>query len=108
MRIKLLILDVDGVITDGTKIYNSDHTPVGKRYMCKDFTAIKRFAAAGVKVIMISGDGWNRNMAAKRNIDFYCTNITKQNHFLVCYFWLVWYFCIILPNDDFINILEEI
>lgn len=73
MRIKLLILDVDGVITDGTKIYNSDHMPVGKRYMCKDFTAIKRFAAAGVEVIMISGDGWNRNMAAKRNIDFYCT-----------------------------------
>jgi len=41
--------------------------------MCKDFTAIKRFAAAGVKVIMISGDNFNSTMAKKRNIDFYCS-----------------------------------
>ena len=41
--------------------------------MCKDFTAIKRFIAAGVKVIMLSGDNFNRQMAEKRNIDFYCS-----------------------------------
>ncbi len=73
MKIKLLILDVDGVLTDGTKTYTVDHVPISKRFMCKDFTAIKRFSAAGVKVIMISGDNWNREMARKRNIDFYCT-----------------------------------
>ena len=73
---KLLILDVDGVLTDGTKFYDAEHSVVGKRFMCKDFTAIKRIAAAGVKVIMISGDNFNATMAAKRNIDFYCSRGT--------------------------------
>jgi 3-deoxy-D-manno-octulosonate 8-phosphate phosphatase (KDO 8-P phosphatase) len=72
-KIKLLILDVDGVLTDGTKVYDQQHNPVYKTYRCKDFTAIKRFIAAGVQVIMLSGDAWNREMAIKRNIPFYCT-----------------------------------
>ena len=65
---RLLILDVDGILTDGTKVYNKDHNVLSKRFMCKDFSAIKRFMAAGIKVIMISGDSWNRDMAKKRNI----------------------------------------
>lgn len=72
-KIKLLILDVDGVLTDGTKVYDREHNPIHKTFRCKDFTAIKRFIAAGVKVIMLSGDAWNRDMAQKRNIPFYCT-----------------------------------
>ena len=72
-KIKLLILDIDGVLTDGTKVYTEKHEPVYKRFRCKDFTAIKRFIAAGVKVIMLSGDNWNSDMASKRNIPFYCT-----------------------------------
>ncbi len=27
-KIKLLILDIDGVLTDGTKVYTQDHQPV--------------------------------------------------------------------------------
>ena len=72
-EIKLLILDIDGVLTDGTKVYTQEHQPVYKRFRCKDFTAIKRFIAAGVQVIMLSGDNWNANMAKQRNIPFYCT-----------------------------------
>jgi len=72
-EIKLLILDIDGVLTDGTKVYTQEHQPVYKRFRCKDFTAIKRFIAAGVEVIMLSGDSWNADMARKRNIPFYCT-----------------------------------
>ena len=72
-KIKLLILDVDGVLTDGTKIYNENHTPIYKKFRCKDFTAIKRFVAAGIKVVMLSGDNWNKEMAHQRNIPFYCT-----------------------------------
>tara|TARA_Y100001938_G_scaffold137588_1_gene201972 strand:- start:2726 stop:3259 length:534 start_codon:yes stop_codon:yes gene_type:complete len=69
----LLILDVDGVLTDGTKVYDSEHNVLSKRYMCKDFTAIKRFIAAGVNVVFLSGDIFNKTMAEKRNIDFYCS-----------------------------------
>ena len=54
-------------------MYDENHTPLYKRFRCKDFTAIKRFVAAGVKVIMLSGDNWNSDMAKKRNIPFYCT-----------------------------------
>ena len=72
-KIKLLILDIDGVLTDGTKVYTQEHQPVYKRFRCKDFTAIKRFIAAGVQVIMLSGDNWNADMARQRNIPFYCT-----------------------------------
>ena len=72
-KIKLLILDIDGVLTDGTKVYTEKHDPVYQRFRCIDFTAIKRFVAAGVKVIMLSGDNWNAEMARQRNIPFYCT-----------------------------------
>jgi len=71
--IKLLIIDVDGVLTDGRKVYDKSHKVLSKRYLCKDFTAIKRFVAAGIKVVMLSGDNFNKEMAQKRNIDFYCT-----------------------------------
>jgi 3-deoxy-D-manno-octulosonate 8-phosphate phosphatase (KDO 8-P phosphatase) len=73
MNIKLIILDVDGVLTDGTKVYDEQHKVLSKRFVCKDFTAIKRFIAAGIKVVMLSGDNFNRSMAEKRNIDFYCS-----------------------------------
>jgi YrbI family 3-deoxy-D-manno-octulosonate 8-phosphate phosphatase len=67
--IKLLILDVDGVLTDGNKIYDVEHNAVYKKFNDRDFTAIKRFTAAGVKVVFISGDNFNRNMTEKRNED---------------------------------------
>lgn len=70
---ELLILDVDGVLTDGTKEYDKEHNVLSKKFLCKDFTAIKRFIAAGIQVVMISGDEWNRTMAEKRNIDFHCS-----------------------------------
>ena len=63
--IKLLILDIDGVLTDGTKTYDKDHNVLSKRFMCKDFTAIKKFIAANIDVVLISGDKWNEKMAKK-------------------------------------------
>lgn len=68
----LLILDIDGVMTDGTKIYDRDGKVVGKNYCDLDFTAIKRFLAAGIKVCFLSGDETvNKAMAETRKITFY-------------------------------------
>ena len=39
-NIKLLILDIDGIMTDGTKVYNQEGMPFAKRYNDKDFTKI--------------------------------------------------------------------
>ena len=70
--IQLVILDIDGILTDGKKYYNLDGMPFAKTYCDKDFTAIKRLRAAGVKVCFLSGDSKiNEKMAKNRNIDFY-------------------------------------
>ena len=67
--IKLVILDVDGVLTDGKKYYNRDGDVVMKTFCYKDWTAIKRFKALGIKVLFLSGDPFNEKIAKNRNID---------------------------------------
>lgn len=71
-NIKLLVLDVDGVLTSGRKPYNSIGEVNYKEFNDKDFTAIKRFVEAGIPVVWLSGDkNINEVMAANRNIPFY-------------------------------------
>lgn len=67
---KLLLIDIDGVLTNGNKAYDASHTVVSKQFNDRDFTAIKRFKAAGIPVVAISGDIFNRDMCEKRNIPF--------------------------------------
>lgn len=68
----LLIIDIDGVMTDGTKMYDRDGYVFGKTYCDLDFTAIKRFLAAGIKVCFFSGDRIiNESMAKTRKIPFF-------------------------------------
>lgn len=70
--IELVILDIDGILTDGKKYYNLEGMPFAKTYCDKDFTAIKRMRASGTKVCFLSGDPKvNQKMAQNRNIDFY-------------------------------------
>ncbi len=70
--IKLVILDIDGIMTDGKKYYGLDGIPFAKTYCDKDFTAIKRLRGAGISVCFLSGDERvNMAMAKNRNIPFY-------------------------------------
>ena len=81
--IKLVILDVDGVMTDGRKYYNENGMPFAKTYCDKDFTAIKRLRGAGVRVCILSGDEFvNKAMAKNRNIDFYSARGKDKADFL--------------------------
>lgn len=67
-----LVVDIDGVMTDGTKMYNRQGKVFGKKYCDLDFTAIKRFKAAGIRVCFLSGDeNVNKAMAETRKIDFF-------------------------------------
>ena len=66
--IKLVILDVDGVMTDGTKYYDSDGKVVIKVFCDKDWTAIKRFRALGIPVLFITGDPYNEMILKNRNL----------------------------------------
>lgn len=68
----LLIIDIDGVMTDGTKIYDTTGKVFAKSYCDLDFTAIKRLKAAGINVCFLSGDKFvNEQMAKTRQIDFF-------------------------------------
>jgi YrbI family 3-deoxy-D-manno-octulosonate 8-phosphate phosphatase len=70
--IKLVILDIDGVLTDGKKEYDNNGNVLNKKFNDKDFTAIKRFKASGINVCFLSGDtNINKKMAELRNIPFY-------------------------------------
>tara|TARA_R100000152_G_C6781573_1_gene216360 strand:+ start:1021 stop:1491 length:471 start_codon:yes stop_codon:yes gene_type:complete len=69
---KLLILDIDGVMTNGTKAYNTEGVVCHKYFHDHDFTAIKRLKGANIEVCFLSGDlQVNQIMASKRKIDFY-------------------------------------
>ena len=69
---KLLILDVDGVLTTGIKYYDTEGNVTSKTFGDRDFTAIKQFICAGIDVIFLSGDQQVNSMVAKnRNIPFF-------------------------------------
>lgn len=53
-RVRLLILDVDGVLTDG-RLYYGAQGAERKAFHVQDGSAIKALAAAGVPVALISG-----------------------------------------------------
>lgn len=81
--VKLIILDVDGVLTDGKKHYDSSGVAVYKTFCDKDFTAIKKFKSANVDVVFLSGDQKiNEALAKNRNIPFYYTRGTCKSEFL--------------------------
>jgi len=76
---KLLILDVDGVLTNGRKTYDSEHNVLSKEFCDRDFTAIKRFKSAGIPVLLLSGDNFNSGMALSRSLPFFnARNYSKQ------------------------------
>ena len=69
----MLILDVDGVLTDGKKYYDNTGKGIYKTFCDRDFTSIKKFRAAGWTVVFLSGDkNVNQQIAINRNIPFYC------------------------------------
>lgn len=76
--INTILLDVDGVMTNGKKLYDTKGDCMAKEFCDKDWTAIKRMKSAGLRVIMISSDGWNKEIAFRRNIDWIYANTTGE------------------------------
>ena len=84
MSIKLVILDIDGVLTDGTKMYDINGKCFAKKFYDSDFTTIKRLKANGLNVCFLSGDKTiNEDIAKNRTIDFYhCPKGRYKEEFL--------------------------
>jgi 3-deoxy-D-manno-octulosonate 8-phosphate phosphatase (KDO 8-P phosphatase) len=78
--IKLLILDVDGILTDGKKYYYTCGTVKYKAFCDKDWTAIKRFRALGIEVLLLTGDSFNITVANNRNLDVIVNRSNQGNH----------------------------
>lgn len=69
-HIKIIFLDVDGVFTDGSKVFCEDGSIPFKVYNDKDLSAL-HMVRKYFEVIFISGDERvNKNMAKSRNIPF--------------------------------------
>ena len=54
VNIQVIVLDVDGVLTDG-RVTLGEHGDVGKRFNVRDGFAIKRWQAAGRRTAILSG-----------------------------------------------------
>lgn len=67
---KLLLLDFDGVMTNGTKAYGRDGKCRHKVTADIDWTAIKLFIAKGWQVAFISSDEFNKQLCHDRGIHF--------------------------------------
>jgi 3-deoxy-D-manno-octulosonate 8-phosphate phosphatase (KDO 8-P phosphatase) len=77
---KLLILDVDGVLTSGLKAYDTTGNVVSKEFGDRDFTAIKEFVCAGIRVVFLSGDQQvNSQIAQLRCIPFFYSRRATGN-----------------------------
>src|SRR6478609_5495079 len=77
--VKLLILDVDGVLTNGTKVYDMSGRAATfyKSFLDKDFVAIRRFREAGVQSVILTGDRSNKEIAWRYNIPFFVEKFHK-------------------------------
>ena len=76
----LLVIDIDGVMTNGKKTYDHKSNAISKEFCDKDFTAIKRFRNNGINICFLSGDeNINKEMAKDRGIDFYYARLPNGN-----------------------------
>lgn len=88
-NLKLLILDVDGVMTNGKKMYDHTGKAIAKEFSDLDFTAIKLFKIQGVDVLWLTGDRYNKFLANNRDIDCLITKgvnkVTKLDDIMNIY-----------------------
>jgi 3-deoxy-D-manno-octulosonate 8-phosphate phosphatase (KDO 8-P phosphatase) len=79
---KMLVLDIDGVLTDGTKTYDKTGTAILKLFCDRDFTAIKRFQTF-IPVCLLSRDSnINEAIAQNKKIDFWLS-INDSKDYLI-------------------------
>tara|TARA_B100001093_G_C26771341_1_gene990356 strand:+ start:851 stop:1339 length:489 start_codon:yes stop_codon:yes gene_type:complete len=79
-KFKLLILDIDGILTDGKKSYDYKGKVTNKSFCDLDFTAIKRFKEKNIEVCLLSSDkNINKAIAKKRGLKFFYSRDKNNN-----------------------------
>ena len=79
--LKLLMLDVDGVLTDGRIVSSSEGEPL-KLFHVRDGLAIKIWQKAGGQVAVLTGRGWEvlARRAAELGITLIRTHVSDKLH----------------------------
>ena len=80
---KLLVLDVDGTLTDGGVYYDATGNEM-KKFAIKDGAGLVLARAAGVQVMICTGreSAAVRRRAADLHLDFVCQNVADKAAFL--------------------------
>lgn len=55
---KTLLIDCDGVLTDGTLVITGDGEKMFKKFHTRDVRAIREFVARGFEVVIVTADDW--------------------------------------------------
>lgn len=70
-NIVCLAMDVDGVMTDGTKTYDADGKIIGKTLNDRDITALLWLKDQGIRIVWVSGCKFaNHPIAKARGFEF--------------------------------------
>ena len=80
-NIKLVISEIDGIITEGLTGYGEMNIPLFKQFCMKDFEAINLIKKSLGFVFMSSDANINASMCKKRNIPFYFAERNKAEVF---------------------------
>lgn len=103
MNIKLIILDIDGVMTDGTKVYDIDGRVIAKSFHDHDLSAIK-ILSEKFNIVFLSRDNRvNKRMAINRDWHFIHAdhNIDKSYYLqMLCHEYNCTYDEIVYVGDD--------
>lgn len=78
-KIKMVISEVDGIITDGKSLYDNLGIPIAKNYCFKDFEAINMIKKLGIGFCFLSSeDSITNNLCRKKNIKYYSNPNNKK------------------------------
>ena len=77
-RIRLVVCDVDGVLTDGGLSYDEDGTVV-KRFDVRDGLAVRMLQQAGITVALLSGGRGGATEQRARHLDIHHCRVGVSN-----------------------------
>jgi 3-deoxy-D-manno-octulosonate 8-phosphate phosphatase KdsC-like HAD superfamily phosphatase len=80
-KVKLIVSEIDGVITDGTYAEDEMGHVLYKRFNAKDFSAINEIKRLGYTFVFLAEDNnINYNMCRRKNIPFYWAKNEKEKY----------------------------
>jgi len=77
-NIKLIVLSVDGVFTDGKGAYKCDGSIISKNFLDKDFKSLSKLREFFNIIILSSEEHINRGVFKKKGFKFYCSKNKKK------------------------------